>query len=317
MWTDDLTALRSLIAVVDAGSIAQAARDTGYSATAVSRHLTQIEKSLGMTLFERTARSIRASPMARMTADRARLVVEEADYLRRSIEALAHADDGIVRFAYFRAASATLIPGVLSEIKRRSPAVTVALSEYAVGEEVADALRRGEADIGLVWGHPEPDADGLAVEPLLADALLLLTAQDRDDLHENPRDFARLSRESFSSHPTNTVGSPPLVDQLFLTRGLPAPTVTHWITDHAVAKAYAAAGIVISMIPALGISDSAPGVRRSVVVDDFRRIFLATARGADFPLRALVSGAVHDAARAFRGLGVAYVGSRGEASAPR
>ena len=309
MWSDDLTQLRSLVAVLDTGSIARAARLTGYSTAAISRHLASLERDLGLALFKRTGRSLTPSPVARAAADGARLVLDEADYFNAQLRTLARGESGVIRFAYVRAAATTLVPMILAEMRRRAPDARVVLIERAVGEDVADLLRSSDADAGTVWGHPAPEPDGLVIEPLLADSLLLLTSQDRDDLHEDPRDLSRLVGEPFSSHPARTVGSPPLVDRLFVEQGLPAPNVTHWLTDHSTAKAYVAAGVVIAMIPALGVSDSSPGVRRSVVVDDFRHIFLARSSGQPHPLFAPLAASVHAAASSYRGLGVRYTGS--------
>lgn len=308
MWTDDLRVLRSLVAVVDTGSVARAARVTGYSATAVSRHISGLEAELELPLFERTGRSLRPSTIARMTADRARLVIEEAEILRSSVQAMSRGEAGMIRFGYFRAAATTLIPPVLAEMREHHPNVRVSLRECAVGEEITDLLRGGELDAGFVWGHTQPDTDGLVVEPIVSDALLLLTALDREDLHETPRDLSRLVGEPFSSHPAKTVGSPPIVDDLFLSQGLPAPTVTHWLTDHASAKAYIAAGLVVALIPALGVSDASPGVRRSIVVDDFRRVYLARPQGRPHPLSGVFDAAVRRAAHDYRGTGVRYIG---------
>ncbi|MFK4805056.1 LysR family transcriptional regulator [Microbacterium sp. ZW CA_36] len=75
----DLRILRTLIAVVDSGSIIAASRVRGYSAAAVSRQMGGLQSRLGVQLFTPEGRSIALSTAAIELAARARDVVAAAD----------------------------------------------------------------------------------------------------------------------------------------------------------------------------------------------------------------------------------------------
>ncbi|WP_278235790.1 LysR family transcriptional regulator [Isoptericola sp. AK164] len=306
----DLTPLHSLVAVVDHGSVAAAARQSGYSAPAVSRHLAQLERSLGLTLFERTGRSIRPSVAARVLADKARILIEEADAFRRDARALASGREGVVRLGYFRAAGTTIVPPALADFARHRPGADVQLVERPLSEDVVDLIKAREVDLGFVWGFPEPADEDLHRSLLLRESLVLVTAHDRHDLHEDPGDLSRLVDEPFASAPGH-LGAPPHVDRLFLAQGLPTPTATHRPRDHAMLRSLVAAGIVVALLPALGVSDPSPGVRRSVVAPDFRRTYLAHRSGDSNPLLRPLAHAIRASARRFDGFGLEVAGRDG------
>lgn len=302
----DLPTLHSFVAVVDHGSVAKAAAACGYSAPAVSRHIAALERELGIVLFKRTARSLRPSVAARVLADRARLLLEEAQVFDRDARALAAGEEGVVRLAYFRAAGTTVIPPALAVLASLRPKARVVLIERPLTDDVAALLHSGEADIGFLWGFPQPDASALTQTLLFKEALVLLTAIDRDDLHETPSDLSRLTGESFASAPGH-LGAPPHVDRLFLERGLATPTVTHRPPDHAMLRSLVSAGVAVGLLPALGVSDPSPGVRRSAVMPDFRRTYLAWPTDAGNPLVPALAHAIRIASAEFGGFGLEYV----------
>lgn len=75
--------LRTLVAVIDLGSVSAAARTRGYAASAVSRQLTKLRDVLGTDLFEPDGRGIRPTPAAREIAARVRVLIDEADSVDR------------------------------------------------------------------------------------------------------------------------------------------------------------------------------------------------------------------------------------------
>jgi len=60
--------LRTLTVVLRTSSFAEAARELGYTGSAVSQQIAALERSIRMQLFERSAHSIRPTPAAIMLA---------------------------------------------------------------------------------------------------------------------------------------------------------------------------------------------------------------------------------------------------------
>jgi DNA-binding transcriptional LysR family regulator len=62
--------LHTLRACVRTRSFAEAARELGYTSSAVSQQMFQLERSVGAALFERSARSVRPTAVAEQLAER-------------------------------------------------------------------------------------------------------------------------------------------------------------------------------------------------------------------------------------------------------
>lgn len=304
----DLTELRSLVAVVDHGSIAAAARALGYSAPAVSRHVSHLERRLGLTLLRRGARSSVSTVTARRIADQARIVLEETDSLLKEVATIRDSAEGALRLAYTRAAATVLVPRAMAYLRETHPGIKVALRESDLDDDVIGALEQGEVDLGLVWGFPDRVRAGLDMLPLLSEDLVLVTSESRADLHVNPTDLAPLVSEPMTTTIGNR-GTPALVDQLFLERGLEPPPRTYPCADHAQMHGIVRAGLASALLPSLGIIDVEDGVLRSSVLPDFRRIQLAWVKGEDGPpTRAALTRAIWAATRSIQSPFVTHLG---------
>src|ERR1700679_228552 len=71
--------LNAFIAVVEAGGFSAAARRTGDSQSAISKAIGELEKRLGVRLFNRSTRSVNLTDQGRRYYDRAKPLVEELD----------------------------------------------------------------------------------------------------------------------------------------------------------------------------------------------------------------------------------------------
>ena len=76
---DQLTVMRSFVSVTKSRSFSQAARTLGISGSLVSRHVAELEKSLGVYLVNRTARTISLTEAGVRYAEFASRIVEEID----------------------------------------------------------------------------------------------------------------------------------------------------------------------------------------------------------------------------------------------
>src|SRR5262249_44156442 len=88
------TQLNALIAVVEEGAFARAARRAGRARTAVPRAARQLERSLGTELFEVTSFGVRPTREAEKLALRARLAFAELAQARAEVAASAGSGSG-------------------------------------------------------------------------------------------------------------------------------------------------------------------------------------------------------------------------------
>jgi len=76
---DRLTIMRSFVGVTKSRSFSQAARTLGISGSLVSRHVAELERSLGVRLVNRTARTISLTEAGTKYAEFAARIIEEID----------------------------------------------------------------------------------------------------------------------------------------------------------------------------------------------------------------------------------------------
>ncbi|HXV29379.1 MAG TPA: LysR family transcriptional regulator, partial [Sinorhizobium sp.] len=140
-WDD----LRIVLAVAEAGTISGAAAALRISHPTLSRRLRAMEQRLGVRLFERTPTACRpteAGEEMRLAANRLR---DEIAAVEGRIAGLDQDPRGPVRLTAPDAVSEYLLPGMLAEICREAPDLTV---ELMVSNQVLSLAQRS-ADIAL------------------------------------------------------------------------------------------------------------------------------------------------------------------------
>ncbi|GAA0960365.1 LysR family transcriptional regulator [Frigoribacterium faeni] len=191
----DLQTLRVVRALADAGTITAAAARLGYSQPAVSQHLRRAEARMGHPLVLRTGRGVRLTEAGMRLAEHAVHVQAALDAARQELDQLGGAASGRVRLTGFPSASSTIVPDVLSRLRRRHPGLQVAYVEAEPPEALA-LLRDGTADVALTFTHPgaglaERVPEGLHEEPAYLDRTVLVVPDDH--AFSEGSDFADLA----------------------------------------------------------------------------------------------------------------------------
>ncbi|MGK9168878.1 LysR family transcriptional regulator [Inquilinus limosus] len=160
-WDD----LRLVLAVAESGTISGAAAVLRISHPTLSRRLRHIEQRLGARLFERTpslCRPTEAGEEMRALASRLR---EDIAALEGRIAGRDRSTSGPVRLTAPDAVADYLLPGMLADICRDAPELTL---ELVVSNQVLSLAQRS-ADIALrVTDSPDPALRGRRVGTVAA-----------------------------------------------------------------------------------------------------------------------------------------------------
>lgn len=149
--------LRYFIAVGRLGSIRRAADELNVSASAIDRQILNVEADLGMPLFERLPTGLRLTAAGEiMMAAGGRWQKNMAD-VRAQMEDLRGLKRGHVEIAIIDALAKGYIPAAIESIQTRYPGITIGV-KVLKNEAVRDAIVRGEADLGVLFG-PESYRD--------------------------------------------------------------------------------------------------------------------------------------------------------------
>ena len=167
------TQLNALVAVVEEGAFARAARRAGRARAAVHRAARQLEKSLGTELFETTSFGVRPTREAEKLALRTRLAFAEIAQAQAEVAAAEGKGSGATTIGAMPLARSVLVARAVLEFCAARPehAITILDGPY---ESMLGALRRGSADV-LVGALRDPiPYEDIVQEHLFDDPLAIV-----------------------------------------------------------------------------------------------------------------------------------------------
>ncbi len=164
----DVHRLRVLRAVVADGSIQGAAASLGYTPSAISQHLTALQKETGLRLLQRCGRGIEPTVAGRAVAAEAARIFERLADLESLVADLRAGRVGALSVSYFASAGAVWIPPVVATIAREFPRLRLDLRLIEL--LAADS---GPPDVEIaVDGAESGGIAGYQVHPLLTEPYL-------------------------------------------------------------------------------------------------------------------------------------------------
>jgi DNA-binding transcriptional LysR family regulator len=162
-----LRQLTYLRAAARATSFTAAAAELGMSQPALSQALGELERRVGVALFEPTGRQRRLTGDGAEVAAFAERVLAEAGELRERLAALAGGEAGSLRVGMIDAASLYVLPGAIRRYRSAHPDVELELRVDTSSSLMAQ-LRAFELDVVFAVGPADADFVGIEVlrEPL-------------------------------------------------------------------------------------------------------------------------------------------------------
>lgn len=130
-----LRQMEVFIAVVEAGSFADAATQVGMSAVMVGRHIQSLEKTLNTKLIQRTTRRQSITGEGRLFYEEAKLAMEQVKYAFNRVEASNAGPSGLLRISAPMTLGVALVGPLVAEFMHRYPDVQV---ELILGNEIVD-----------------------------------------------------------------------------------------------------------------------------------------------------------------------------------
>jgi LysR family carnitine catabolism transcriptional activator len=270
----DLTVqqLRAVVEVADAGGFTTAAHRLHLAQSSLSRAIGEVERRVGVTLFERTTRSLVLTTEGEEFVRVARGIVESFDTGMRHFAGFLAGTRGRVRVATLPSLAAILLPPVVAHYRERHPGVELSI-EDALSDEVLDQVRGGEADLAVtVVTKPLP---GLEVRELAADRFCCVFPPSHRFAADQALSWTDLTDEPFITFAVES-SIRGLVDQaLHETGTVPGRTIE--ARNIAAVAGLAAAGLGVSVVPGLvlpliefaglrGLPMNAPGLERTIAV---------------------------------------------------
>lgn len=175
--------LRLLHAVASHGTIAAAAAESGYTASAVSQQLSALERQLGTSLLERTNRGVTLTPAGARLSERAATILDLVH--AATIEATQARPDAPpieIRIGAFPSAISSII---LPAIPALAPAAHLTIVHLEPEQALGDLLARrlDAAVIDSYDSQSDPSRANLHLTTLLTEPLRIAIRRDRPRPH--------------------------------------------------------------------------------------------------------------------------------------
>ena len=165
----ELRHLRDFLAVIESGSLGDAARRLHTSQPTLTRSMKLLEQAVGGAVFDRTPHGMRPTALGRALERRARIIMGEIGSAQRELDDLVSARRGKVVVGSGPMFALSILPRALAQFQAKFPNVDVAIVQAQM-RETLEGVRTGEIDCAF---HSVP-AD---LEPNLAHRVLLRGAR--------------------------------------------------------------------------------------------------------------------------------------------
>ena len=153
--------LKYLVALADTHHFGQAAERCFVSQPTLSGQIKKLEEELGVTLFERTKRSVETTPLGVAIVAHARQVLEQTDALVQLAQSNQDPLVGPLRMGVIPTLSPYLMPLILKPLKKQCPQIKLVLSEELT-DTLLTRLGKHEIDAALLATPVEnPDLDSI------------------------------------------------------------------------------------------------------------------------------------------------------------
>jgi DNA-binding transcriptional LysR family regulator len=143
--------LESLIAVIECGSIAEAARAEGLTAAAISQRIQALEREIGFELLSRAGHAAKATEACLSLLPRARRIVEEVALLAGDADP--RGLTGALRVGAISTALTGVLPATLRALTQHAPGIRLTIVP-GTSRMLYQALLAGELDAAILVAPP-------------------------------------------------------------------------------------------------------------------------------------------------------------------
>lgn len=146
----DSKELEQFAAVVECGSISKAAKRLFISSQGLGKNVRKLEGEFGVRLFDRTSNGVVPTQAGQVLYEHTQKLLEDFEAVRSSMKTESHGKLVIPIFCTY--GSPTFLGVTLfEEFRRQRPDIVLKVQE-APDARVDDALRCGEAEVGIIAG---------------------------------------------------------------------------------------------------------------------------------------------------------------------
>jgi DNA-binding transcriptional LysR family regulator len=217
--------LDTFLAVARIGSMAKAATQLAVSQPSVSNAIADIERTLGVRLFDRLAQGVELTPYGHALIKSALAVFDDVRQGVQEIEFLADPTTGELRIGTTDPMIAGILPVILSDLSGRYPRVVFRVMQIPAGTQQVRDLRERHFDLFLGRVMEVMSQEDLAVDRLFEDPLFVAASARNPLVRRRKISLTEVTKEPWTlPGPNTTIGG--YINDMFRACGLDTPPVT-------------------------------------------------------------------------------------------
>ncbi len=191
------------LAVARAKSFTRAAETLHVSQSTLSQHVLELERELGVRLFDRLGRAVTLTEGGRLLEEHATRIATTVASARRAIDELKGLERGSLVIGASTTPGIYVLPGIVAAFRHRYPGIDVSL-QIANSQVIEERIRADTVDLGVVGGHIVRARERCVAAGLLDELLLIVPprhpwAKRREILPRELADVPLLMREQGSA----------------------------------------------------------------------------------------------------------------------
>lgn len=154
----DLRWLETFSAAAREGSLSAAADTLGYARSTVTHHIQNLERVLGVKLFDRATAGQPLTPSGLILLEHAEAALIHISMARTKVEQIAATGANVLRFAVTESTAAYRLAIFLRSLQRRFPNMKIDV-EVTPAVAIQEKVRRGQCDMALLCTEPTESND--------------------------------------------------------------------------------------------------------------------------------------------------------------
>ena len=145
-----LQKFKAFVTTVELGSISQAAQQLGYTQSAVSRMIVDLETQWGMELLYRGKGGVQLTSAGQQLLPVLRTITDDHRLLENTVREMQGMQTGLLQLGTFTTAADRWIPDLLKAFAREYPHIAFKLRNSESYDEIQEWIRQGQVDCGFV-----------------------------------------------------------------------------------------------------------------------------------------------------------------------
>lgn len=197
---------QALIKTVELGSFTKAAESLGYTQSAVSRMIADLEKEWKVTLLERNKSNLNLTSDGMSILPYAKKLCNEYERLKMQVDSIHGLEKGVIRIGTFSSVATHWLPNIIKEFQKDYPGIDyeLLLGDYT---EIEEWIVEGRVDCGFLRlpavrpmdsiflendelkaiipkDHPMAECEKFPIEKLCEEKFMLLEKGARAEISE-------------------------------------------------------------------------------------------------------------------------------------